>query len=142
MSSDRRREEHDDRLVGLHDRPDDVDGTGTDLLDPSGVHLVEPDSKLSLAKPIVNELLGQGDPHVDRALNHHRVDQARHPGRRGHRSGSAQQRAAHRLVQLPRVPVIALTGSLMGGYASSLFANAWALSQRFRQPAAAATSSI
>ena len=46
--------------------------------------------------------------------------------------GSAQQRAAHRLVQLPEVPVIALTGSLMGGYASSLFANAWAMSQRFR----------
>ena len=38
--------------------------------------------------------------------------------------GSAQQKAARRLVQLPRVPVIALTGSLMGGYASSLFANA------------------
>jgi hypothetical protein len=47
-------------------------------------------------------------------------------------SGSAQQKAAHRLVQLPGVPVIALTGSLMGGYASSLFANAWALSRRFR----------
>jgi hypothetical protein len=47
-------------------------------------------------------------------------------------SGSAQQKAAHRLVQLPRVPVIALAGSLMGGYASSLFANAWALSPRFR----------
>lgn len=47
-------------------------------------------------------------------------------------SGSAQQKAAHRLAQLPRVPVIALTGSLMGGYASSLFANAWALSRRFR----------
>ncbi|HEY6324408.1 MAG TPA: DUF6094 domain-containing protein, partial [Thermoanaerobaculia bacterium] len=47
--------------------------------------------------------------------------------------GSAQQRAAHRLVQLPGVPVIALTGSLMGGYASSLFANAWALSRRFRE---------
>lgn len=47
-------------------------------------------------------------------------------------SGSAQQKAAHRLVQLPRVPVLALTGSLMGGYASSLFANAWALSRRFR----------
>jgi hypothetical protein len=47
-------------------------------------------------------------------------------------SGSAQQKAAHRLAQLPRVPTIALTGSLMGGYASSLFANAWALSRRFR----------
>jgi len=48
-------------------------------------------------------------------------------------SGSAQQKAAHRLAQLPGVPVIALTGSLMGGYASSLFANAWALSRRFRE---------
>jgi hypothetical protein len=48
-------------------------------------------------------------------------------------SGSAQQKAAHRLAQLPRVPAIALTGSLMGGYASSLFANAWALSRRFRE---------
>ena len=48
-------------------------------------------------------------------------------------SGSAQQKAAHRLVTLPGVPTIALTGSLMGGYASSLFANAWALSRRFRK---------
>jgi len=48
-------------------------------------------------------------------------------------SGSAQQKAAHRLVELPGVPTIALTGSLMGGYASSLFANAWALCARFRK---------
>ena len=48
-------------------------------------------------------------------------------------SGSAQQKAAHRLARLPGVPAIALTGSLMGGYASSLFANAWALSRRFRE---------
>jgi hypothetical protein len=48
-------------------------------------------------------------------------------------TGSAQQRATHRLVQLPGVPTIALTGSLMGGYASSLFQNAWALSRRFRE---------
>ncbi|HVR10483.1 MAG TPA: DUF6094 domain-containing protein, partial [Thermoanaerobaculia bacterium] len=47
--------------------------------------------------------------------------------------GSAQQKAAHRLVQLPRVPTIALSGSIMGGYASSLFANFWALSRRFRR---------
>ncbi|HEX4495477.1 MAG TPA: DUF6094 domain-containing protein [Thermoanaerobaculia bacterium] len=46
--------------------------------------------------------------------------------------GSAQQKAAHRLVALPGVPTIALTGSLMGGYAASLFSNLWALSQRFR----------
>ncbi len=46
--------------------------------------------------------------------------------------GSAQQKAAHRLVELPGVPTLALTGSLMGGYASSLFPNMWALSQRFR----------
>jgi Uncharacterised methyltransferase family (DUF6094) len=48
-------------------------------------------------------------------------------------SGSAQQKAAHRLVALPGVPTIALSGSLMGGYASSLFANFWALSRRFRR---------
>lgn len=47
--------------------------------------------------------------------------------------GSAQQKAAHRLVELPGVPTIALTGSLMGGYAGSLFANLWALSQHFRR---------
>jgi hypothetical protein len=46
--------------------------------------------------------------------------------------GSAQQKAAHRLVELPGVPTVALTGSLMGGYAGSLFSNLWALSQRFR----------
>lgn len=47
--------------------------------------------------------------------------------------GTAQQKAAHRLVELPGVPTLALTGSLMGGYASSLFANLWALSPRFRR---------
>ena len=47
--------------------------------------------------------------------------------------GSAQQKAAHRLVELPGVPTLALTGSLMGGYARSLFPNIWALSQRFRR---------
>lgn len=47
--------------------------------------------------------------------------------------GSAQQKAAHRLVELPGVPTIALTGSLMGGYAGSLFSNMWALSSRFRR---------
>jgi len=47
-------------------------------------------------------------------------------------SGSAQQKAAHRLVEIPGIPTLALSGSLMGGYASSLFANFWALSPRFR----------
>lgn len=47
--------------------------------------------------------------------------------------GSAQQKAAHRLVEMPGVPTISLTGSLMGGYAGSLFANFWALSRHFRQ---------
>ncbi len=47
--------------------------------------------------------------------------------------GSAQQKAAHRLVELPGVPTIALSGSLMGGYAGSLFANFWAMSPRFRK---------
>jgi len=47
--------------------------------------------------------------------------------------GSAQQKAAHRLVEIPGIPTIALSGSLMGGYAGSLFANFWAMSPRFRK---------
>jgi hypothetical protein len=47
-------------------------------------------------------------------------------------ANSAQARAAHRLSGLPGVPTIVLSGSLMGGYASSLFPNFWALSRSFR----------
>jgi hypothetical protein len=47
--------------------------------------------------------------------------------------GSAQSKAAHRLTGLPGVPTLALTGSLMGGYASSLFTNFHALSPAFRR---------
>lgn len=47
-------------------------------------------------------------------------------------SDSAQSRAAHRLVALG-LPTIALTGSVMNGYAESLFANLWALSPAFRE---------
>jgi hypothetical protein len=46
--------------------------------------------------------------------------------------GSAQEHAAHLLAGLPRTPVLGLTGSLMGGYASSLFANFRAFSPAFR----------
>jgi hypothetical protein len=46
--------------------------------------------------------------------------------------GTAQQKAAHRLAELG-MPVLALTGSIMGGYASSLFANMWALDHDFRR---------
>ncbi|MFN7976376.1 MAG: DUF6094 domain-containing protein [Acidobacteriota bacterium] len=46
--------------------------------------------------------------------------------------GSAQSKAMHRLTGLPGVPTLALTGSLTGGYASSLFANWWVLSRDFR----------
>jgi hypothetical protein len=46
--------------------------------------------------------------------------------------GSAQSQAIHRLTGLPGVPTIALTGSLMGGYASSLFTNFVNLSHSFR----------
>lgn len=45
--------------------------------------------------------------------------------------GTAQQKAAHRLVEL-KMPTIVLTGSIMNGYASSLFANWWALDREFR----------
>ncbi|HVA89995.1 MAG TPA: DEAD/DEAH box helicase, partial [Chloroflexota bacterium] len=47
-------------------------------------------------------------------------------------AGSAQEKAAHRLVDLPGVPTISLSGSLINGYSSSLFANMWALSRAFR----------
>ena len=46
--------------------------------------------------------------------------------------GSAQERAAHRLSGL-RKPTILMTGSLMNGYARSLFANWWALFPKFRE---------
>ena len=47
-------------------------------------------------------------------------------------STSAQTKAAHRLSALPGVPTVILTGSLMGGYASSLFPTFWSLSPLFR----------
>lgn len=46
--------------------------------------------------------------------------------------GTAQERAAHRLTALG-LPTLMLTGSVMNGYAESLFANLWALSRRFRE---------
>lgn len=46
---------------------------------------------------------------------------------------SAQSKAAHRLSGLPGAATVVLTGSLMGGYASSLFTNFWHLSPLFRR---------
>lgn len=46
--------------------------------------------------------------------------------------GSAQERAAHRLTGL-KLPTILMTGSIMNGYAESLFATMWAVSPKFRQ---------
>lgn len=46
--------------------------------------------------------------------------------------GSAQGFAAHRLTGL-KIPTLMLTGSVMNGYAESLFANQWALDPEFRQ---------
>lgn len=46
--------------------------------------------------------------------------------------GSAQERAAHRLMGLG-IPTIEMTGSVMNGYAESLFMNMWAVSPGFRQ---------
>lgn len=66
----------------------------------------------------------------------------RHPGAfdllildEGHEyatDGSAQERAAHRLTALG-MPTILATGSIMNGYASSLFSNMWAMSADFRR---------
>lgn len=45
---------------------------------------------------------------------------------------TAQEKAGHRLVELG-LPTLALSGSIMGGYASSLFANWWSLDRAFRE---------
>jgi len=46
--------------------------------------------------------------------------------------GSAQERSAHRLTSLG-IPSLLMTGSIMNGYAESLFMNMWALSPKFRE---------
>lgn len=46
--------------------------------------------------------------------------------------GSAQELAAHRLMNLG-IPTIEMTGSVMNGYAESLFMNMWSVSPAFRQ---------
>ncbi len=46
--------------------------------------------------------------------------------------GSAQEKAGHRMCNL-KIPVILMTGSLMNGYAESLFTNMWAISEEFRK---------
>lgn len=46
--------------------------------------------------------------------------------------GAAQSISAHRLVALG-MPVLLMTGSLMNGYAESLFTNMWSLSHEFRK---------
>lgn len=46
--------------------------------------------------------------------------------------GAAQERSAHRLTSLG-LPTLALTGTIMNGYAESMFTNMWALSKEFRQ---------
>lgn len=46
--------------------------------------------------------------------------------------GSAQERSAHRLTSLG-IPTLLLTGTVMNGYAESLFTNMWALSGDFRR---------
>lgn len=46
--------------------------------------------------------------------------------------GSAQEKAAHRLMDF-RIPTILMTGSIMNGYAESLFTNFWYISRSFRE---------
>lgn len=45
---------------------------------------------------------------------------------------SAQEKSAHRLTEL-KLPTLLMTGSIMNGYAESLFANMWAVSNDFRE---------
>jgi len=56
------------------------------------------------------------------------LDEAHEAGNQG----TAQEKAAHRLVELG-LPTLMLSGSIMGGYASSLFANWWSLDRAFRE---------
>jgi len=46
--------------------------------------------------------------------------------------GSAQERSAHRLTALG-LPTLNMTGTIMNGFAESLFTNMWALSPKFRE---------
>ena len=46
--------------------------------------------------------------------------------------GSAQGISAHRLTELG-IPTLLMTGSIMNGYAESLFTNMWAISREFRR---------
>ena len=55
--------------------------------------------------------------------------------------GSAQERSAHRLTALG-IPTILQTGSVMNGYAKSLFVNMWCLSPNFREEFARDESSV
>ncbi len=57
-------------------------------------------------------------------------------------TGSAQEKAGHRLVELPGILTIALSGSMMGGYASSLFSNFWSLCRSFRKEFPATASKL
>jgi len=50
----------------------------------------------------------------------------------GGNSDSAQSQSEHRLVSLG-MPVVMLTGSVMNGYAKSLFANQWGMDPKFRE---------
>lgn len=88
-----------------------------------------------------NEFLFQAIPDPRRVplaqhiLRHHSatfdfliVDEAHEYGT----EGSAQERAAHRLTELG-LPTIEMTGSVMNGYAESLFMNMWSLSPAFRE---------
>lgn len=47
-------------------------------------------------------------------------------------AGAAQEISAHRLTGL-KIPTILMTGSIMNGYAESLFMNMWSVSTAFRQ---------
>lgn len=114
----------------------------------------EPDS-LEAALTVLTNLVGKwhtpaaecGEPLFQAIPEPRRVPLAtyiakRHPGAfdllildEGHEyatDGSAQERAAHRLTALG-MPTILATGSIMNGYAASLFSNMWALSADFRR---------
>lgn len=88
------------------------------------------------------EALFQADRDTPRRVALARYISQRHPALfdflvldEGHEyatDGTAQERSAHRLTSLG-IPTVLMTGTIMNGYAESLFTNMWALSAAFRE---------
>jgi hypothetical protein len=101
----------------------DSELTGVTLSDPCGGFLyqaVPEPRRVALAQHITKRYPGLFDFLV--------LDEAHEYAT----EGSAQERSAHRLTGLG-LPTVLMTGTVMNGYAESLFMNMWAISPTFRK---------